>query len=179
MKSLSLAEHIQTVSFDIDGTVYPMRKMEIRWWKNFFLGPKEAIRFFQIKKTWEKRRKGSRNVDVTPEDVIFFENFLTSMMDERLVPGEIRELLQSLKVKLFFLSDHGAKAKLEKLGLSKFGIAINCLSETGELKPHPEISRLLISSYGIDPRTHLHVGDRWSDEEQARLFGCEFQYFKA
>ena len=179
MKSLSLADHIKSVSFDIDGTVYPMRKMELRWWKNFFTGPGDAIRFFQIKKAWEKRRKGSRTVDVSPEDVIFFEDFLTSMMDESLVPQDIRDLLQSLKVKLYFLSDHGAKAKLTRLGLSSFGTPINCLSETGELKPHPEISRLLISSYGINPRTHLHLGDRWSDEEQARLFGCDFQYFKA
>lgn len=176
MKSLSLAEHIQSVSFDIDGTVYPMRKMELRWWKNFFQSPAKAIRFLRIKLLWEKRRKGSRTVDVRPEDVIFFEEYLSSMMDPSLVPEDIREVLGSIKVKLYFLSDHGASAKLEKLGLSHLGTAINCLSETGELKPHPEISRHLISTYGINPRTHLHIGDRWSDEEQARLLGCEFQY---
>jgi hypothetical protein len=41
-----------------------------------------------------------------------------------------------------------------------------------------KISALLSEKYQIDPRTHLHLGDRWTDAEQARLFGCEFRYFQ-
>lgn len=168
----------QSVSFDIDGTVYPMRKMELRWWKKFFLSPAKALRFYRIKKTWEGRRLGDPSVSVNPEDVTFFEAFLTAMMDEELVPFEIRDWIRELDgfgMRIFFLSDHGAKEKLSCLGLQ--GVGINCLGETGELKPHAKITELLRGKYGIDPETHLHIGDRWTDEEQAKLLGCAFRYF--
>jgi len=171
---------LKTVSFDIDGTVYPILKMQFRWWKAFFLNPMKALRFYGIKRTWERRRKGSRSIEAHPSDVLFFEEFLTGMMDESLVPPEVSGWIQeisSAKIQVYFLSDHGAMEKLKRLGLAHMGKPINCLTETGELKPHEKISGLLRDKYGIDPQTHLHLGDRWTDEEQARLFGCEFRYF--
>lgn len=184
MKNSSLVElsefvnerSFRTVSFDIDGTVYPIRKIQIRWWKKLFASPARALRFYQIKSTWEKRRKGG-DTHILADDIKFFEEFLTEMMDESLVPDEIRDWIAELKnceIEVYFLSDHGAAAKLSKLGLA--GIAINCLTETGELKPHQKISALLHERYKIDPAKHIHFGDRWSDEEQAKLFGCSFRY---
>ncbi len=186
MKNSSYAEivaivkeqSLKSVSFDIDGTVYPIVKVQLRWWKNFFISPRRAVRFFNIKKTWEKRRLGDVNVPVSSEDVRFFEDFLTSMLDQSLVPEEMRNLikeLRSLGVEVLFLSDHGATEKLSCLGLS--GNAINCLVETGHLKPHEKISEALVR-HGIIPESHLHLGDRWTDEEQARLFGCSFLYLQ-
>ncbi len=184
MKNLSLVElgefvneqSFRTVSFDIDGTVYPIRKIQIRWWMKLLVSPKRAIRFYQIKQAWEERRKGG-DVRILTDDILFFEEFLTDMMDENLVPLEIRDWIDELRkceIEVYFLSDHGAVAKLSRLGLS--GIAINCLTETGELKPHAKISSLLHEKYKINPAQHIHFGDRWSDEEQARLFGCAFRY---
>ena len=170
----------QSISLDIDGTLYPMRKMELRWWKKFFLSPGRALRFYSIKKNWEGRRKGDQTVPVKAPDVSFFEEFLTGMMDETLVPFEIRDWLKEIQgfgIRVYFLSDHGAVEKTRKLGLQGLGTPINCLSETGELKPHAKITELLLSKYGIDPGRHLHAGDRWTDEEQSRLLGCEFRYF--
>ncbi|MFL5785342.1 MAG: HAD family hydrolase [Bacteriovoracaceae bacterium] len=188
MKKSSLAEirklldtrHFQSVSFDIDGTVYPIRKIQMRWWKNFFLTPMRASRFYNIKKTWETRRKGD-GVPALAEDVKFFEEFLTGMMDESLVDPDVKKWIGELKAKgtkIFFLSDHGAAEKLLRLGLWELGTPINCLTETGELKPHVKISKLLSEKYAIGPQSHLHLGDRWTDEEQAKLFGCEFRYFE-
>ncbi len=186
MKNLSLVElcefvneqSFRTVSFDIDGTVYPIHKIQFRWWKKFILSPGKALRFYKIKQTWEGRRKGE-SIPINPDDVRFFETFLIEMMDESLVPDEIRDWIAELgkcEIEVYFLSDHGASAKLSKLGLS--GIAINCLTETGELKPHEKISSLLREKYKIDPAKHIHFGDRWSDEEQSKLFGCSFRYLK-
>ncbi len=186
MKNSSLVElaefvnerSFRSVSFDIDGTIYPIRKVQLRWWMRLFLSPGKALRFLLIKNSWEKRRKGEA-VDLSPGDIPFFENFLTGMMDETLVPDEIRDWiteLRSCEIEVFFLSDHGAAEKLSKLGLS--GTAINCLVETGELKPHQKISALLREKYRINPSQHLHMGDRWTDEEQAKLFGCSFRYLK-
>lgn len=184
MKNLSLVElsefvnerSFRSVSFDIDGTIYPIRKVQLRWWKRLFLSPGKALRFYGIKYAWEKRRKGEE-ILLAPGDIQFFEDFLTGMMDEYLVPDEIRDWITELRnceIEVFFLSDHGAVEKLARLGLT--GTAINCLVETGELKPHHKISSLLREKYQINASQHLHLGDRWTDEEQAKLFGCSFRY---
>lgn len=169
-------KRIKTISFDIDGTIYPIRRVQLQWWYSLFYRPLEARRFYDIKQTWEGRRLGDGTVPVTPEDVIFFENFLVSLLTPKIVPKVMHDFLHRTKSrqKLFFLSDHGAGAKLEKLRLRTTGVAINCLVETGELKPHGKISDLLRSKYDIHPEDHLHVGDRWSDEAQARDLGCSF-----
>lgn len=172
---------IRSVSFDIDGTVYPILKVQLRWWKSLFVNPVRAIRFYRIKKTWEERRKGNRGVEAVPQDVVFFEEFLTGMLDESLVSPEVLEWIRELSsrgVQVYFLSDHGAMSKLKRLGMAHLGKAINCLSETDELKPHGKIAELLRHKYHIDPGSHLHLGDRWTDEEQAKLLGCEFRYFR-
>lgn len=172
-------KEFQTVSFDIDGTLYPIRKAEIRWWRKFFLNPFQAMKFLLIRKKWEKRRKGE-NILVTNEDILFFEKFLVEdLLRVSFVPEEIRtwiEALQQRGLEVYYLSDHGAREKISVFKLQ--GKLINCLTETGELKPHSKISELLSGTYKLRPQTHLHIGDRWTDEEQARLFGCAFKYLK-
>lgn len=176
IKRYIVHHNISTVSFDIDGTLYPLKKVELRWWKNFFLNPFKASRFLNIRKKWEKRRAGKVPVPVTSEDIIFFESFLTLLLNAEDVPKEIHAMIDDLirrGTTVYFLTDHGAEVKITRLRLSG-GIPVNCLSRTGELKPHAKISELLVNEYKIIPGTHLHLGDRWSDEEQARLMGSHF-----
>lgn len=171
---------IRTISLDIDGTVYPMKDITWRWRKVFFQRPLAAIRFLKIRKKWEVRRLG-QNMPILSTDVQEFEQFLGSLLDQKLVPMEIRNWLQELNQKnldVYFLTDHGAEIKLQKLELLPFGRHIDCLKETGELKPHFKISQILKEKFFIYPETHLHLGDRWTDEAQAKLFGSYFQYLK-
>ena len=180
VERLILEHKVKTISFDIDGTIYPIKKVQMKWWINFLKNPFRASRFYNIKKTWEGRRKGFESVIVTPSDIDFFEQYLTQdLLSSELVPSEMREWIKALterEIKIFFLSDHGAEAKLKVLKVeTKY--AINCLKETTQLKPHAKISELLRTHYRIIPETHLHLGDRWTDEEQAKLFGCHFSYF--
>lgn len=173
-------KNIKSISFDIDGTVYPLRKVELRWWSQFFKSPAKAIRFYLIRKRWEKRRQGMP-VEVKPEEVAFFEEFLSNMLSVDLVPAEIHQLmtkLQKRNVKIFFLSDHGAETKMKLLHLMEYGQPINCLHETNELKPHKKISKLLKDKYSLEAKSHLHLGDRWTDEAQAKDFGCYFVWLK-
>ena len=174
--------NIQSLSFDIDGTLYPLRKVELRWWFLIFRKPFRTLKFLSIKMTWEKKRLGDERISILPGEIKFFEDFLVNQLLYRgLVPVEVRHWLISLKKSgrsIFFLSDHGAKAKIEIFQLSEFGACIDCLSETGELKPHIKIGNLLTENYKISSARHLHLGDRWSDKEQARIFGCSFEYFK-
>lgn len=170
---------IRSVSFDIDGTVYPINKVKIRWWTKFLVNPPMALKFLKIRKTWEKRRAGDSSVKINKPDIIFFENFLASLLSSSLVPSEIRVWLEQLKkkdVRILFLSDHGAEIKLNTLKLTNAGEAINCLTVTGELKPHAAISNHLMNNLGISGKEHLHLGDRWTDEAQAKLMGASFIY---
>lgn len=170
---------IKSVSFDIDGTVYPLNKVKVRWWIKFFAHPPMAMKFLKIRKTWEKRRAGDSSINVSKADVIFFENFLASLLSPDLVPNEISKWIEELKkngIRVLFLSDHGAEIKLKTLQLSLLGEAVNCLTVTGELKPHLAISNHLSLSLGISGKEHLHLGDRWTDESQAKLMGASFIY---
>lgn len=173
------SQNIQTVSFDIDGTLYAMKKVYKRWWKLFFFSPIESLRFLSIRKKWEKKREGDQKIIVNESDVLFFESFLLRLLNPELVPQEVHEFikfLQDQQITLYFLSDHGTETKLKALGLKHVGKSINCLSETGELKPHKKISTLFIDRYGINPETHLHIGDRWTDKAQAHLLNSHFHY---
>jgi FMN phosphatase YigB (HAD superfamily) len=177
---LVLDRNFSTISFDIDGTLYPLKKVKIRWWKNLFINPLGALNFLRIKKTWEKRRAGDSSIEIKKKDVISFENFLASLLSADFVPGEIHHWLQSLErrgIKIYFLSDHGAEIKLQKLKIKYQNNVINCLTMTGELKPHPTITLLLKEKFNIDGPNHLHLGDRWTDEEQAKLSNATFIYF--
>lgn len=169
---------ISSVSFDIDGTLYPLMKVKLIWWKRFFLSPFMALRFLTIRKNWEKRRLGQSEA-VLPEDLKFFEAFLSSMLHPSFVPSDIRTLLQILedrKIRIIFLSDHGAEKKLQRLDLK--GEAVNCLAATGELKPHPLIADYMQKNFELIPMRHLHVGDRWTDEEQAALMNAHYFYLE-
>jgi FMN phosphatase YigB (HAD superfamily) len=173
------ANHIRSVSFDIDGTLYPLNKVKVRWWLRFFLNPAMAMKFLKIRKTWEKRRAGDQSIVVTKQDIIFFENFLASLLSPDLIPKDIKAWLTDLNnknIRIFFLSDHGAEIKLKTLDLAAFGEAVNCLTATGELKPHAAISNHLVNHLRIVATEHLHLGDRWTDEAQAKLMNASFMY---
>lgn len=189
MKSLSqkiteidqfiISHDIKSVSFDIDGTVYPIHKVKIRWWIKFFVHPPMAIKFLKIRKSWEKRRAGDNKVSITKEDVVFFERFLASLLSDDLIPAEIKNWIKDLKnrkIRILFLSDHGAEIKLSTLKLSALGESVNCLTSTGELKPHKAITEHLTKNLNVTGSTHLHIGDRWTDEAQAKLMNASFKY---
>lgn len=170
---------IKSVSFDIDGTVYPLNKVKIRWWIKFLAHPPMAMKFLKIRRTWEKRRAGDSSITVTKDDVIFFENFLASLLGPDLVPSEMFQWINKLKqnrIRVLFLSDHGAEIKLKTLKLLPLGEAVNCLTITGELKPHMAITNHLTEKMAITGKEHLHLGDRWTDEAQAKLMGASFIY---
>ena len=154
---------VRSISFDIDGTLYSGRKIQLRWWKALLYTPVKALRYLKLKAHQKK----------SPEEIIFVEEFLAGMLDESLVPFEIVDWIKELnacEVQAYFLSAQGAMSKLKRLGLAHTGKAVNC--------PHEETSTILRVKFGIDPKNHLHLGAHRTNEEQAKLFGCEFRYFR-
>lgn len=181
LDSLILQHDIRSISFDIDGTLYPMALAHARWRKIFWSSPLKAMRFLMIRKKWEGRRKGNSAVTIVPQDIREFESFLEELLTPEMVPAEIRQWLQELtdrNIDIYFLTDHGAEVKLKKLGLLHSGPFIDSLKESGQLKPHFRISQILKEKFLFLPEKHLHLGDRWTDEAQAKLLGAHFQYLK-
>lgn len=180
LNSFIIKHNIRSISFDIDGTLYPMALAHARWRRIFLFSPVKALRFLIIRKKWEGRRKGNSYVAITPQDIREFENFLEELLTPEMVPAEIHQWIQELgkrNLDIYFLTDHGAEVKLKKLGLLHSGPFIDGLKETGELKPHFRISQVLKEKFLFLPEKHLHLGDRWTDEAQAKLLGSYFQYF--
>lgn len=176
---ISLDKNIRSVSFDIDGTLYPMRKAHRRWWARFLRHPIEAATFLSIKRKWEQRRKGNA-IAIENEDIEAFEGFLLKLYAPDFVSHDMKDWLKTLgqSVRVIYLSDHGASQKVKALGLPA-AESFDCLRETGELKPHQKIAMQFLEKFSLDPATHLHIGDRWTDEEQARLMKCHFELFFA
>ncbi len=173
---LILSKNIKTISLDIDGTLYPMKAAELRWWKRFIFSPLQALQFLIIRKRWEKKRKGSY-VEITEADKSHFERFLLTLLCPALVKFTTLYWLRSLQgrgLRACYLTDHSVELKMKALGLPNIEGAFDGLTLSGELKPHPKLATELIQAMGINPQTHLHIGDRWSDEEQARLMGSHF-----
>lgn len=173
---LIVSKKIKTISLDIDGTLYPMKAVELRWWRRFFISPIKSLRFLMIRKRWEKKRKGGA-ASVTLCDQQEFESYLIGLLSPDLVKFTTLYWLRGLKgrgLKGFYLTDHSVGLKLRALALPALEGAFDGLTLSGELKPHPKLAQELQRATRIDPVTHLHIGDRWSDEEQARLMGCHF-----
>ncbi|MFN9114476.1 MAG: hypothetical protein ACK5XN_30820 [Bacteroidota bacterium] len=173
---LIVSKNIQTISLDIDGTLYPMKAVELRWWKSFVFSPIQALQFLLIRKRWERKRKGL-TVSVTEKDKSNFEHVLLTLLCPRLVKFTTLYWLRGLKsrgLKAYYLTDHSVELKMKALDLPKLDGAFDGLTLSGELKPHATLAKDLNQALGINPLTHLHIGDRWSDEEQARLMGCHF-----
>ncbi len=173
---LIISKNIKTISLDIDGTLYPMRAVEVRWWHRFLCSPFKALQFLWIRKRWEKKRKGG-DILVTKNDQQTFEKFLLTLLSPELVKFTTLYWLRSLErrgLRGYYLTDHSVELKLKALGLPGLDGAFDGLTLSGELKPHPKLAHELKQVLKMDPHTHLHIGDRWSDEEQARLMGCHF-----
>lgn len=172
-----IAKHsIRTLSFDIDGTLYPMTLVERNWWKYFVSHPIEALRFLRIRKRWEKKRLGEA-ISVPPEDIRAFEDVLLRLLTPQMVQEETRQWLRSLQgrgLRSYYLTDHSVRAKLTALRLPKLDGEVDGLSVSGELKPHPQLAAALLKLWNIEGATHVHIGDRWSDEAQAKLLGAHF-----
>lgn len=51
-----------------------------------------------------------------------------------------------------------------QLGLADWFRAIVVSSRAGAAKPNPEIFRVALAQFGVDPAATLHVGDSWEDD---------------
>lgn len=172
---------IRALSFDLDGTLYPVRKIRVAWRLRHergllvaFMAARERIRHeaplldaealldreaelvapsFELSID-EARRRIRALRDALPEALT---------RGVRPYPG-VKSALEAAHVrglKLAIISDYSPADKLRWLGLDDlpWAASIGC-DLLGALKPHPRPFLAVAEQLGIEPGSVLHVGDR-------------------
>ncbi|ADK82299.1 HAD family hydrolase [Sediminispirochaeta smaragdinae] len=189
---------IRAIAFDIDGTLYPNRRMYLHSLPSFLFHPMLVLRFGRVRKEIRKkafdggfrqaqarflsRASGGRLSETKAAEKI--DRHLYGVW-ERSFRGvrpfaQLRETLLSFKrsgVKLAVLSDFPIQRKLSYLGVDDL-IDIACCSEdSGRLKPDPLPFRRLVSALGLPPEEILYVGNSYRyDIEGAAGVGMRTAY---
>ena len=177
---------IKVVSWDVDGTLYPIASMKARLATAFLrrsvrggaLTAYRELRVLQDHRTALDARRGNgrvgENCDWEEPDVA--AHWYRSAIERAGTRAGVEDLLA------FFdrsghtqvvLSDLRAQYKLHALGIRDRFHAVYEGSVLGFLKPSPDGFRRIVDDYGIEPHELLHVGDRVeTDGAGARAAGC-------
>lgn len=179
---------IEGVAFDLDGTLYPDRRLHR---KIVHLVLKEWRLVAAFSKTRKIIRKEQENTQNFPDDfyqyqadvtakILFGENYeplhqpLKEIIENRIYKAwetpfkairlfkGVKETLIALReagYKLGLLSDFPPEKKLKYLGLSDIWDAVLCSEQCGALKPHPLSFQKLAQAMTLPPEKVLYVGN--------------------
>jgi len=171
------------VAFDLDGTLYPNYRLNIRLLP---LAVKEIpflAAFAKVRKIIRKEQKNgliqydnfykhqaeltAQILNAPPElikekiDVFIYRGWEPLFKKVRLF-NNVLETLSALRgagFKLGLLSDFPPEKKIEYLGLSSFWDAVYCSEYAGALKPHPLSFLKLAEQMNLPPEKILYVGN--------------------
>lgn len=170
---------LAAVGFDIDGTLYPDRRMWLRFLPIIFKHYPLVSAFARVRK--EIRRRGRvPDIDALEvrlfaeaagleegrarklRDQVFFQEWEKRFENVRPYPF-VREALERLKgfgLKIAALSDFPIGKKLEYFGLDDlFDVALG-YRDVGQLKPRPEPFLQMAEQLGVEPASMIYVGNR-------------------
>jgi len=172
------------VAFDLDGTLYPNRRLYakllpfgVRNWRLLiaFSKAREIIRQEQEKSPasvrpdfYDYQAMLTAKMLNAPADVIkqkietlMYRGWEPLFSNIKLFP-HVRELLAELRaagLKLGLLSDFPPKAKLENLGLAGLWDTVLCSEEVGALKPSVHPFNVMADALDCPPGEILYVGN--------------------
>ena len=195
----SVLKGVQSVVFDLDGTLYDKRGLAQRmvrhlWWCLPVLASERLARrnmhevqypsgeeFFQV---FFKHMSRGHWWSAKAAEKWYMHIYLPTMV--RLIAKyhkprpEVMELLQECKARglaIALYSDYGCVLdKLEALGIDShlFDVIVDA-PELGALKPAEPCARKVLEMLNADPKTTLFVGDRDDkDGASARAVGAKF-----
>ncbi len=171
---------LKAVAFDIDGTLYPNRKMYAR-------SIPFGIRNMRLMRVFGRVRKKLRTIRpiddfYTLQAQLVAEELGTSYEAtrekiDRVIYGEWEQVLNSVPiypgvmqfihdlrargVRIGVMSDFPVHTKLRVLKLDGLWDAEVSAEETGYLKPSPEPFRVLSQNLGVDPEQTLYIGNSY------------------
>jgi len=178
-----MRKDIEGVAFDLDGTLYPNYRLNIRLLP---IAAKEVpflIAFSKVRKIIRKEQKNgivqydnfykhqaeitARLLDAPAElikekiDVFIYRGWEPLFKKVKLF-NHVLETLAALRgagYKLGLLSDFPPEKKIEYLELSGFWDAVYCSEYSGALKPHPLSFIKLAGQMNLPPEKILYVGN--------------------
>ena len=185
-----MLKNIKGVAFDLDGTLYPNRRLNkkllpfiIKEWR--LLAAFGKARIIIRKEQEEKANIDSGfaagfygyqaeitakilNVESEPLqekiEKLIYRGWEPLFKNIKLFKGAL-ETLDALKkagYKLGLLSDFPPVTKLEYLGLEGYWEAAHCSEDTGTLKPHPLSFLRMAEAMSLPPENILYVGNSHS-----------------
>jgi putative hydrolase of the HAD superfamily len=169
---------IKVVAFDLDGTLYPVRRMYFKslpvllrhpWLVYCFNKTRKQIRkirpipdFYRMQTEMFARNSGMTfdKADRLIKRVIYaewFERFRGVRPYEGIRP--VVEELRRRGIKVAVVSDYPVEEKLNHIGLRDIWDTAFTSEATGYLKPNPEPFLKIMDIFGIKPEELLYVGD--------------------
>jgi len=183
-----MLSEINAVAFDLDGTLYPNYRLNLRLLPFLFKHGRLLLAFGRARDIIRREQMTAEAAAATPSGIDFYEN------QARLVAGQlkaqkdeirekidrliyrgwepffkkikpfphVKEVLAELKaagMKLGLLSDFPPDTKLEHLGLSRLWDTVLCSENIGALKPAALPFEVLAKALGCKPEHILYVGN--------------------
>jgi FMN phosphatase YigB (HAD superfamily) len=174
---------IEGVAFDLDGTLYPNYRLNIRLLPIVIKEIPFLAAFSKVRKIIRIEQKNGivqydnfykHQAEITAQlldapaelikekiDVFIYRGWEPLFKKIKLFSNVLETLaaLRSAGYKLGLLSDFPPEKKIEYLGLSGFWDAVHCSEYSGALKPHPLSFEKLAAQMNLSPEKILYVGN--------------------
>jgi putative hydrolase of the HAD superfamily len=174
---------IEGVAFDLDGTLYPNYRLNIRLLPLALKEIPFLTAFSKVRKIIRKEQKNgivqydnfykhqaeltAQLLDAPPElikekiDVFIYRGWEPLFKKVKLFKNVLETLtaLRGAGYKMGLLSDFPPEKKIEYLGLSSFWDAVHCSEYSGALKPHPLSFVKIAEQMNLPPEKILYVGN--------------------
>jgi FMN phosphatase YigB (HAD superfamily) len=178
-----MRKDIEGVAFDLDGTLYPNYRLNIRLLPIAAKEIRFLIAFSNVRKIIRKEQKNgivqydnfykhqaeltARLLNAPAElikekiDVCIYRGWEPLFKKVKLFKNVLETLtaLRNAGYKLGLLSDFPPEKKIEYLGLSGFWDAVHCSEYSGALKPHPLSFVKIAEQMNLPPEKILYVGN--------------------
>ena len=189
---MTIVQPIRLVSWDIDGTLYSLRRMKWHLVRMFLSETSRGRALVAVKELAALRRYRTRITAARSAGGALTEFFLKQNGREALLEIEKRwygpaiqktgprrsvtqviSFLASRNIPQVVLSDYEAAYKLDALGLAAHFASIYSGERLGFVKPNSFGFQRIAADYQISTASLLHIGDRdGRDEAGAHAAGC-------
>jgi FMN phosphatase YigB (HAD superfamily) len=178
-----MRKDIEGVAFDLDGTLYPNYRLNIRLLPIAVKEVRFLAAFSKVRKIIRKEQKNGiiqydnfykHQAEITARllnapaelikekiDVFIYRGWEPLFKKVKLFKNVLETLtaLRGAGYKLGLLSDFPPEKKIEYLGLSGLWDAVHCSEYSGALKPHPLSFVKIAGQMNLPPEKILYVGN--------------------
>ena len=184
-----IANNIEVVSWDLDGTLYSMKKMRRALYPLLL----QHIVFHPLRGIWDVLRlvRLQRGMKASRGDAVAVERYLRSGRGQAFMKLqaewiskavakcglqadclEVLSAVQALPVRQIVFSDYPTALKLQTMGLETLFEHSVVAADTYQVKPDRRVFERMCRELSVKPEQVLHVGDREDTDGGAAELGC-------